>query len=119
MQRVILCPNPCKDKGYAVTRQVRDLLEGAGYAVSVSPELLDGAEAELPEDLEGCELLSALSDAVLIARFAAEDKTAVINDQGLRNADCDGKAGVDGSDMTRVLQYIAKQLTKEQFERKQ
>ena len=66
-----------------------------------------------------CSGVVDVSDAVLIARFSAEDKSAVITDQGQRNADCDGKAGVDGSDMTRVLQYIAKQLTKEQFERKQ
>lgn len=72
MQRVILCPNPCKDKGYAVTRQVRDLLEGAGYAVSVSPELLDGAEAALPEDLSGCELIPALADAVLVVSLGGD-----------------------------------------------
>ena len=72
MQRVILCPNPDKDKDYAVTRQVRDLLEQAGYAVSVSPELLDGAEAALPEDLEGCELIPALSDAVLVVSLGGD-----------------------------------------------
>ena len=72
MQRVILCPNPDKDKDYAVTRQVRDLLEQAGYAVSVSPELLDGAETALPEDLESCELLPALSDAVLVVSLGGD-----------------------------------------------
>ncbi len=66
-----------------------------------------------------CSGVVDVSDAVLIARFSAEDKSAVITDQGLRNADCDGTAGVNGSDMTRVLRYIAKQLTKEQFENRQ
>ncbi|MBR3446415.1 MAG: glycoside hydrolase [Oscillospiraceae bacterium] len=66
-----------------------------------------------------CSGVVDVSDAVLIARFAAEDKNAVITDQGLRNADCDSTPGVDGSDLTRVLRYIAKQLTKEQFESKQ
>lgn len=66
-----------------------------------------------------CSGVVDVSDAVLIARFSAEDKSAVITDQGLRNADCDGTAGVNGSDMTRVLRYIAKQLTKEQFESRQ
>ena len=52
-----------------------------------------------------------ISDAVLIARFAAEDKTASITDQGLRNADCDGVKGVDAGDTTMVLRYIARLIT--------
>ena len=66
-----------------------------------------------------CSGVVDVSDAVLIARYAAEDKTAVVTDQGLCNADCDSTPGVDGSDLTRLLKYIAKQLTKEQFESKQ
>ena len=52
-----------------------------------------------------------ISDAVLIARFAAEDKDAVITDQGMANADCDGEKGVDGGDTTMVLRYIARIIT--------
>ena len=52
-----------------------------------------------------------ISDAVLIARYAAEDKTANITDQGLLNADCDGQKGVDTGDTTMVLRYIARLIT--------
>lgn len=52
-----------------------------------------------------------ISDAVLIARFAAEDRTARITEQGLINADCDGTKGVDGGDTTMVLRYIARLIT--------
>lgn len=52
-----------------------------------------------------------VSDAVLLARYLAEDKTARISDDGLKNADCDGEAGVTGGDLTQILLYIARQIT--------
>ena len=59
-----------------------------------------------------------VSDAVLLARFLAEDKTAVLTAEGKLNADCDQKAGLSSEDMVRILQYIAKMITKEEFEQK-
>ena len=47
-------------------------------------------------------------DDALIARYNAEDRNAVITDQGRRNADCDGVPGIDGSDVTTVLLFIAR-----------
>jgi hypothetical protein len=41
-----------------------------------------------------------------------------VSADGKLNADCDGKAGITGDDTTRILRYIAKLLTKEQFEQK-
>ena len=58
-----------------------------------------------------CSWYVDVSDAVLLARYLAEDKTARISDDGLKNADCDGEAGVTGGDLTQILLYIARQIT--------
>ena len=55
-----------------------------------------------------CDGAVDVADAVLIARYIAEDKTAVITDQGLANADIDGTKGVADGDLTMVLKAIAK-----------
>ena len=52
-----------------------------------------------------------VSDAVLTARFAAEDRNAVITDQGRINADVTGNGNVDAEDTTKILQYIAKKIS--------
>ena len=49
-----------------------------------------------------------ISDAVLIARFANQDKTAKITDQGIANADVTGDSTVDSDDCTKVLKYVAR-----------
>ncbi len=51
-----------------------------------------------------------VSDAVLIARFAAEDREATMTDQGRQNADVTHDGNVDAQDTTKILQYIAKQI---------
>ena len=55
-----------------------------------------------------CSGIVDVSDAVLIARYNAEDRNAEITDQGRRNADCDGVPGIDGGDVTEVLLFIAR-----------
>lgn len=62
-----------------------------------------------------CSTIVDVSDAVLICRYAAEDKTATITAQGLKNADCDGVAGVTSADALRVLRYIAGFVTADQM----
>ena len=52
-----------------------------------------------------------VSDAVLIARFAAEDREATMTDQGRQNADVTHDGNVDGQDTTKILQYIAKKIS--------
>lgn len=59
-----------------------------------------------------------VSDAVLISRFLAEDKEAEISVQGQKNADCDGTAGIQAADVTRILKYVSRMMTKEEFESK-
>lgn len=49
-----------------------------------------------------------VSDAVLLARFVAEDSSVNISAEGQGNADCDGTAGLSGSDVTQILRMIAK-----------
>ncbi len=56
-----------------------------------------------------------VSDAVLLARFLAEDTTAKITKTGKKNADCDGKTGLSGEDTVRILMLIAKLVTEEQM----
>lgn len=49
-----------------------------------------------------------VSDAVLLAKFIAEDADASLTAEGKKNADCDGKVGLDGDDVTAILKSIAK-----------
>ncbi len=62
-----------------------------------------------------CDKTVDVSDAVLLARFLAEDKTAILSAEGKRNADCDKKSGLTGDDTVRILQYIAKIISDEDF----
>ncbi len=52
-----------------------------------------------------------VSDAVLIARFAAEDREATMTDQGRQNADVTHDNNVDSQDAAKILQYIAKKIS--------
>ena len=67
MRRVILCPNPFKDRNLEVTREAMALLTGAGFEVCVCPELLDDLPDGLPADVP----LSSLYD-VIDGAFVAE-----------------------------------------------
>ncbi len=49
-----------------------------------------------------------VSDAVLLARFAAEDQKALISAQGKKNADVNHNGMPDQNDVIVILQYIAK-----------
>ena len=60
-----------------------------------------------------CDESIDVADAVLIARFAAEDSDAAMTDQGRQNADVTHDGNVDGQDTTKILQYIAKKISLE------
>ena len=49
-----------------------------------------------------------VADAVLVARFCAEDALATITDTGRANADVNGDRNLDSADMQEILEYIAK-----------
>lgn len=48
-----------------------------------------------------------VSDAVLLSRVVAEDKSAKLTEQGAANADCDGVNGISADDVTAILRYLA------------
>ena len=48
-----------------------------------------------------------IGDAVLLARVVAEDKTAVITDQGFTNAEVTGDGELTTDDITTILKYLA------------
>jgi hypothetical protein len=48
-----------------------------------------------------------ISDAILIARIAAEDTTLKVSDDGIANANIDGKDGVSADDVTLILKFLA------------
>ena len=63
-----------------------------------------------PGDLNGDDRID-VSDAVLLARFAAEDVSAKITDLGVLNADVNGDGNADINDVVLILQYIARKIT--------
>lgn len=55
-----------------------------------------------------CDTRVDVSDAVLLARFCAEDSTVKISAQGLRNADVTKNGKPDSYDTTKILKFIAR-----------
>ncbi len=51
-----------------------------------------------------------VSDAVLLSRLLAEDKTATVTSQGKLNADCKKDGELTSDDVLRILKYIVKQI---------
>lgn len=49
-----------------------------------------------------------VSDAVLLARYSAEDSSALLTAQGKINADVTHDGKIDGDDVTLILKYIVK-----------
>lgn len=49
-------------------------------------------------------------DAVLLARLSSNDTTADVSDKGKTNADVKGDGKVDAYDLTKLLQFLAKQI---------
>ena len=55
-----------------------------------------------------CDGTIDVTDAVLLARFCTEDRTAVINEQGKLNADINRDGNLTPDDVTDILRRIAK-----------
>ena len=58
-----------------------------------------------------CDAKVDVSDAVLLARYKAEDQKAVITSQGKLNADANQDGELTADDVTLILKYIAKLTT--------
>ncbi len=56
-----------------------------------------------------------VSDAVLIARYATEDQTAVISSQGKMNAAVSGMGKIVMDDSVKILKFVAKLITYEEL----
>lgn len=65
------------------------------------------AEAVLAGDVN-CSGAVDVSDAVLLARYCAEDRRAIITDAGMRNADANGDGAVNADDVTAITESIAR-----------
>ncbi len=57
-----------------------------------------------------CDKELDVSDAVIIARFCAEDRDIAISESGMENADVNGDKEINGLDQTMLLRQIAKQI---------
>lgn len=77
-----------------------DVNEPAVTAVSVSVPVLCG---DLNSDAQ-----IDVSDAVLLARFCAEDSAALLDAQGKRNADCNHDGEITPDDVLMILRYISR-----------
>ena len=54
-----------------------------------------------------CDKNVNIADAVLLARFCAEDTDATVTTQGKANADVNGDKQIDTDDITKILSYLA------------
>ena len=54
-----------------------------------------------------CDRIVDVSDAVLVARYCAEDKTVEISRQGILNADVDKNGKTEPADTVMILRFIA------------
>ncbi len=68
-------------------------------------------EGYLPGDANGDGEVD-VSDAVLLARYANEDKEANISDLGRLNGDVNGDGQTDMFDVTDIVMFIARRITK-------
>ena len=72
MKRVILCPNPYKDRNLEVTREARRLLETEGFAVSVCPEVLDDLPDGIPADIACSDFYEVIDGAALVVSLGGD-----------------------------------------------
>ena len=54
-----------------------------------------------------CNGTVAIADAVMLARFCAEDKDVSVSAQGKENAELDGVTGLTADDLTVLLEFLA------------
>ena len=71
-RKVVLCPNPFKDKNLEVTLEARELLIKAGMEVVISPEFLGDEGIVLPDGLDYFDLEEALEGAVLVVSLGGD-----------------------------------------------
>lgn len=65
--KIVLAPNPYRDRGLAITKRARELLESSGHETVICPVYV-----ELPEDSNMLRLESCAPDARLIVSFGGD-----------------------------------------------
>ncbi|MBP0976544.1 MAG: dockerin type I repeat-containing protein, partial [Oscillospiraceae bacterium] len=83
--------------------------EPEGYTEPISTtKVSDIGKSDVSYGDVNCDKEVDVSDAVLLARLVAEDAGANVTAQGKLNADCLKDGNLNGDDVIRILQYVAK-----------
>ncbi len=86
----------------AMTMTQVDLLVKSPDATTEQPDTQDYHAGDV-----NCDGDVKINDVILLNRMIAEDTTATISEQGIINADCDGKDGVNSDDAIAILKMLA------------
>ncbi|MBE6847614.1 MAG: glycoside hydrolase family 9 protein [Oscillospiraceae bacterium] len=93
-------------------------IEPDGTTVSAGSEGTDTPSNPVDGVLYGdanCDGIVKIGDVILCNRYISEDTAITITEQGLTNADCDGKAGVTSDDSVLILKLIAGMISAEEL----
>ena len=80
---------------------------GFGFDMNGNPITMFQTETYMCGDVN-CDGMRDVADAVLLARYLAEDTGAVIAETGKRNSDCNGSGKPDQNDVVLILKAIAR-----------
>ena len=75
-----------------------------GMPYELAPEEISFSDLRGDVDVSGS---VNVADAVLLARFLAEDKEITVSAQGKRNAQLTEDENIDNDDLTKLLEYLA------------
>lgn len=89
------------------TTEKKETTTAASATTTVSAQ--NGSAALIGDVNE--DVLVDVSDAVLLARLIAEDSTAKISEQGLKNADVDKNGAPGSEDVIAILKFISKLIS--------
>ena len=67
-----------------------------------------GGNTKLKRGDVNCDDVVDISDVILLSRYTAEDKTVTVTQQGILNAECDGRSGLTAGDTIVIVQFIAR-----------
>lgn len=72
MKKIVLCPNPNRDRDCALSLRAKELLTDIGFSVVMSPIIYTDTESSLPSDIEPVPLENALAGAALAVSFGGD-----------------------------------------------
>ncbi|MBR5370993.1 MAG: glycoside hydrolase family 9 protein [Oscillospiraceae bacterium] len=90
----------------ATTQETTSTTASATETSAAADSTVQNNEGRTPGDVNLDKQIT-VSDAILIARIAAEDSTVKVADKGMANASVDGKDGVTVDDVTQILKFLA------------